>query len=249
MDDTALLRYSRQLLLPAIDIEGQARLSASTVLILGLGGLGTPAALYLAGAGVGTLLLADDDPIDLSNLPRQVLYSEADLGEIKSVAAKARLAAQNSTLSLEALPRLTGAALKEAVTRADLVLDCTDHFAIRDELNRVCLTTGTRWVSAAALRTAGQLMAFDPQDGQSPCYRCLWPELPEQDGDACAEAGVLGPVVGLLGVLQALEAVKWLTGHAPSALGAVLSFEGLSLELSRFTLKRRAQCSACGSKP
>ena len=248
MDDTALLRYSRQLLLPAIDIEGQARLSASTVLILGLGGLGTPAALYLAGAGVGTLLLADDDPIDLSNLPRQVLYSEADLGEIKSVAAKARLAAQNSTLSLEALPRLTGAALKEAVTRADLVLDCTDHFAIRDELNRVCLATGTRWVSAAALRTAGQLMAFDPQDGQSPCYRCLWPELPEQDGDACAEAGVLGPVVGLLGVLQALEAVKWLTGHAPSALGAVLSFEGLSLELSRFTLKRRAQCSACGSK-
>ena len=249
MDDAALLRYSRQLLLPAIDIEGQARLSASTLLMLGLGGLGTPAALYLAGAGVGTLLLADDDPIDLSNLPRQVLYSEADLGEKKSVAAKARLTAQNSTLTLEALPRLTGAALKEAVTRADLVLDCTDHFAIRDELNRVCLETGTRWVSAAALRTAGQLMAFDPQDGQSPCYRCLWPELPEQDGDACAEAGVLGPVVGLLGVLQALEAVKWLTGHAPSALGAVLSFEGLSLELSRFTLKRRAQCSACGSKP
>ena len=118
MDDAALLRYSRQLLLPAIDIEGQARLSASTVLILGLGGLGTPAALYLAGAGVGTLLLADDDPIDLSNLPRQVLYSEADLGEKKSVAAKARLAAQNPTLTLEALPRLTGAALKEAVTRA-----------------------------------------------------------------------------------------------------------------------------------
>lgn len=171
MDDAALLRYSRQLLLPAIDMEGQARLGASTVLILGLGGLGTPAALYLAGAGVGTLLLADDDPIDLSNLPRQVLYSEADLGEKKSVAAKARLAAQNQTLTLEALPQLTGAALREAVNRADLVLDCTDHFAIRDELNGVCLATGTRWVSAAALRTAGQLMAFDPRDEQSPCYR------------------------------------------------------------------------------
>ena len=248
MDDAALLRYSRQILLPAIDLEGQEQLGASTVLVLGLGGLGAPAALYLAGAGVGTLLLADDDPIDLSNLPRQVLYSEADLGEKKSVAAKARLAAQNHAITLEALPRLTGAALREAVTRADLVLDCTDHFAIRDELNEVCLGTGTRWVSAAALRTAGQLMAFDPRDGQSPCYRCLWPELPEQDGDACAEAGVLGPVVGLLGVLQALEAVKWLTGHAPSALGAVLSFEGLSLELHRFALKRRAQCSACGSK-
>ena len=248
MDDAALLRYSRQLLLPAIDMEGQARLGASTVLMLGLGGLGAPAALYLAGAGVGTLLLADDDPIDLSNLPRQVLYSEGDLGEKKSVAAKARLTAQNHAITLEALPRLTGAALREAVTRADLVLDCTDHFAIRDELNGVCLATGTRWVSAAALRTAGQLMAFDPRDGQSPCYRCLWPELPEQDGDACAEAGVLGPVVGLLGVLQALEAVKWLTGHAPSALGAVLSFEGLSLELHRFALKRRAQCSACGRK-
>ena len=248
MDDAALLRYSRQLLLPAIDMEGQARLGASTVLMLGLGGLGAPAALYLAGAGVGTLLLADDDPIDLSNLPRQVLYSEGDLGEKKSVAAKARLAAQNHAITLEALPRLTGAALREAVTRADLVLDCTDHFAIRDELNGVCLATGTRWVSAAALRTAGQLMAFDPRDGQSPCYRCLWPELPEQDGEACAEAGVLGPVVGLLGVLQALEAVKWLTGHAPSALGAVLSFEGLSLELHRFALKRRAQCSACGRK-
>ena len=248
MDDAALLRYSRQLLLPAIDLEGQEQLGASTVLILGLGGLGAPAALYLAGAGVGTLLLADDDPIDLSNLPRQVLYSEGDLGEKKSVAAKARLTAQNHAITLEALPRLTGAALREAVTRADLVLDCTDHFAIRDELNEVCLGTGTRWVSAAALRTAGQLMAFDPRDGQSPCYRCLWPELPEQDGDACAEAGVLGPVVGLLGVLQALEAVKWLTGHAPSALGAVLSFEGLSLELHRFALKRRAQCSACGRK-
>ena len=248
MDDAALLRYSRQILLPAIDLEGQEQLGASTVLVLGLGGLGAPAALYLAGAGVGTLLLADDDPIDLSNLPRQVLYSEGDLGEKKSVAAKARLTAQNHSITLEALPRLTGAALREAVTRADLVLDCTDHFAIRDELNGVCLATGTRWVSAAALRTAGQLMAFDPRDGQSPCYRCLWPELPEQDGDACAEAGVLGPVVGLLGVLQALEAVKWLTGHAPSALGAVLSFEGLSLELHRFALKRRAQCSACGRK-
>lgn len=248
MDDAALLRYSRQLLLPAIDMEGQARLGASTVLMLGLGGLGAPAALYLAGAGVGTLLLADDDSIDLSNLPRQVLYSEADLGKKKSVAAKARLAAQNHTLNLEALPRLTGTALREAVTRADLVLDCTDHLAIRDELNGVCLATGTRWVSAAALRTAGQLMAFDPRDGQSPCYRCLWPELPEQDGDACAEAGVLGPVVGLLGVLQALEAVKWLTGHAPSALGAVLSFEGLSLELHRFALKRHAQCPACGGR-
>ena len=248
MDDAALLRYSRQILLPAIDLEGQEQLGASTVLVLGLGGLGAPAALYLAGAGVGTLLLADDDPIDLSNLPRQVLYSEGDLGEKKSVAAKARLTAQNHAITLEALPRLTGAALREAVTRADLVLDCTDHFAIRDELNEVCLGTGTRWVSAAALRTAGQLMAFDPRDGQSPCYRCLWPELPEQDGDACAEAGVLGPVVGLLGVLQALEAVKWLTGHAPSALGAVLSFEGLSLELHRFALKRRAQCSACGRK-
>ena len=248
MDDAALLRYSRQILLPAIDLEGQEQLGASTVLVLGLGGLGAPAALYLAGAGVGTLLLADDDPIDLSNLPRQVLYSEGDLGEKKSVAAKARLTAQNHAITLEALPRLTGAALREAVTRADLVLDCTDHFAIRDELNGVCLATGTRWVSAAALRTAGQLMAFDPRDGQSPCYRCLWPELPEQDGDACAEAGVLGPVVGLLGVLQALEAVKWLTGHAPSALGAVLSFEGLSLELHRFALKRRAPCSACGRK-
>ena len=248
MDDAALLRYSRQILLPAIDLEGQEQLGASTVLVLGLGGLGAPAALYLAGAGVGTLLLADDDPIDLSNLPRQVLYSEGDLGEKKSVAAKARLTAQNHAITLEALPRLTGAALREAVTRADLVLDCTDHFAIRDELNGVCLATGTRWVSAAALRTAGQLMAFDPRDGQSPCYRCLWPELPEQDGEACAEAGVLGPVVGLLGVLQALEAVKWLTGHAPSALGAVLSFEGLSLELHRFALKRRAQCSACGRK-
>lgn len=248
MDDAALLRYSRQILLPAIDLEGQEQLGASTVLVLGLGGLGAPAALYLAGAGVGTLLLADDDPIDLSNLPRQVLYSEGDLGEKKSVAAKARLTAQNHAITLEALPRLTGAALREAVTRADLVLDCTDHFAIRDELNGVCLATGTRWVSAAALRTAGQLMAFDPRDGQSPCYRCLWPELPEQDGDACAEAGVLGPVVGLLGVLQALEALKWLTGHAPSALGAVLSFEGLSLELHRFALKRRAQCSACGRK-
>jgi molybdopterin/thiamine biosynthesis adenylyltransferase len=248
MDDAALLRYSRQILLPAIDLEGQEQLGASTVLVLGLGGLGAPAALYLAGAGVGTLLLADDDPIDLSNLPRQVLYSEGDLGEKKSVAAKARLTAQNHAITLEALPRLTGAALREAVTRADLVLDCTDHFAIRDELNGVCLATGTRWVSAAALRTAGQLMAFDPRDGQSPCYRCLWPELPEQDGDACAEAGVLGPVVGLLGVLQALEAVKWLTGHTPSSLGAVLSFEGLSLELHRFALKRRAQCSACGSK-
>lgn len=249
MDDAALLRYSRQILLPALDLEGQALLRRSTVLLVGLGGLGAPAALYLAGAGCGTLLLADGDEVDLSNLPRQVLYDEADLGKGKAEAAVRHLKARNGTVQYEALAALHGDALTAAVTRADLVLDCTDHFASRSAINDACLATGTPWLSAAALRTSGQLMGFDPQDPTSPCYRCLWPEAPAQEEDACAVAGVLGPVVGTLGLLQALEAIKWLSGNPRSCLGQVLSFEGLTLEMSRFTLPRRPHCPACSTAP
>ncbi len=247
MDDAALLRYSRQILLPALDLDGQELLRRATVLLVGLGGLGAPAALYLAGAGCGTLLLADGDEVDLSNLPRQVLYEEADLSQSKAASAVRHLQARNSAVQYEALPALHGEGLIAAVARADLVLDCTDNFTSRSAINDACLLTETPWLSAAALRTAGQLMGFDPRDAQSPCYRCLWPEPPAQEEDACAVAGVLGPVVGTLGLLQALEAVKWLSGNPRSALGKVLSFEGLTLEMSTFTLPRRPHCPACGS--
>ena len=206
MDDQALLRYSRQIMLPELGIEGQQRLHGSHALIVGLGGLGSPAAMYLAAAGIGTLALNDDDQVDLSNLQRQILHTSERIGVDKTRSAKMGLNALNPDTSLVLHSgRLSGDALHAAVQAADVVLDCSDNFDTRFALNRACREAQTPLVSGAAIRWDAQITVFDSRPG-SPCYRCLYP----QDGEEelrCSENGVIAPLVGIIGALLALEAI------------------------------------------
>ncbi len=211
MNDRDFMRYSRQILLDDIALDGQQKLLDSQVLIIGLGGLGTPAALYLAGAGVGTLVLADDDDVHLSNLQRQILFTTEDINSPKSQVSQQRLTQLNPDIQLTALQqRLTGEALKDAVARADVVLDCTDNMATRQEINAACVALNTPLITASAVGFGGQLMVLTPPWEQG-CYRCLWPDNQEPERN-CRTAGVVGPVVGVMGTLQALEAIKLLSG-------------------------------------
>lgn len=246
LDNADLERYSRQLLVPDVDIAGQEALAAATVLLVGLGGLGCPAALYLAAAGVGTLRLADGDRVELSNLQRQVAHTEAGLGDNKAESAARAVRAINHGVEVEVLARhLDADSMGAAVRGADLVLDASDRFATRYALNRVCVAAGVPLLSAAAIRMEGQLALFDTARG-GPCYRCLYPEAAVDDSHlACAESGVLGPVVGVLGSLQALEAIKFLTGMQQSLSGAVLMLDLRSLSVQRLALARRRDCPDC----
>lgn len=249
MNDEALLRYSRQIMLEQIDIVGQERLLAGHALIIGAGGLGSPVALYLAAAGVGRLTLADDDVVELSNLQRQIAHGEADIGRNKAESATESARALNSACRIEALGRrLDGAALFDAASAADVVLDCTDRFSSRYAINRACLAARVPLVSGAAIRFSGQLAVFDPRDAQSPCYACLYP--PPADGEPlddelrCAENGVVAPLVGLIGTFQALEAIKLLSGAGTPHRG-LSTFDGLSGEWRRFNVPRDPACPVC----
>lgn len=246
MDDSQLLRYSRQIMLPQFDIAGQERLLASRVLILGLGGLGSPVALYLAAAGVGSLLLLDDDVVDHSNLQRQILHGSADLGRTKTASAADRLRSLNPDIDLELIDRrLAPEALAEAVARVDLAVEGSDNLGARYALNQACLQHGRPWVSAAAIRFEAQLTSFDPRDPDSPCYRCLWPDA-EELAENCAENGVIAPLVGVIGALQALEAIKLLTGVGSPLVGRIQTFDALSTQWQEFRLRRRHDCADCG---
>ena len=248
MDDEALLRYSRQILLPQIDIAGQQRLLDSRVLIVGLGGLGAPVALYLAAAGVGTLLLADDDQVDLTNLQRQIIHHSSSVGQHKVDSAAERLLALNPHVECRKLPEaLAGDSLRAAVAEVDLVLDCSDNFATRQAVNAACFALGKPLVSGAAIRLEGQLSVFDPRDRQSPCYQCLY-----GDGDdialSCSEAGVLGPLVGLVGSLQALEALKLLAGFGKPLIGRLLLVDALDSRFREMRVRRDPACRCCGGR-
>ncbi len=246
LDDERLLRYSRQIMLPEFGVEAQERLLASTALIVGMGGLGSPAALYLAAAGVGRLVLADPDRVELSNLQRQILHGMDDAGRPKVDSARDRLAALNPDVHIDILPvALEGKALEDAVREADVVLDCSDNFRTRFEVNRACLARKRPLVSGAAIRFEGQLAVFDPRDPESPCYRCLYREQGEAE-ETCAENGILSPVVGVIGSLQALEALRLLAGLGTPAAGRLLVFDGLHLELRMLRLPRDPECPACG---
>lgn len=249
MNDQALLRYSRQIMLEQIDIAGQERLLAGHALVVGAGGLGSPVALYLAAAGVGRLTLADDDVVELSNLQRQVAHGEADLGRNKAESAAEAARALNPGCRIEALTRrLDGAALADAVAAADVVLDCTDRFSSRYAINRACLAARVPLVSGAAIRFSGQLAVFDSRDAASPCYACLYP--PGEGGEhaddelRCAENGVVAPLVGLIGTFQALEALKLVSGAGTPHRG-LSTFDGLSGEWRRFNVPRDPACPAC----
>ncbi|OWY40820.1 molybdopterin-synthase adenylyltransferase MoeB [Xenophilus sp. AP218F] len=248
LDDQALLRYSRHILLPQIDIEGQRRLLAARALIVGAGGLGSPAALYLASAGVGRLTIVDDDTVELSNLQRQIAHDTASLKQGKAESAARRMRALNPAIEVRPLAeRLEGERLMAEAAAHDLVLDCSDNFATRHAVNRACVRAGVPLVSGAAVRFDGQLAVFDSRDAASPCYHCLFPEEGEAGDGPCATFGVLSPLVGVIGSLQAVEAVKLLAGIAPP-LGRLTLYDALSGAFRQIRVPRDQGCPVCGEK-
>ena len=247
MDDAQLLRYSRHILLDEIGIEAQQRLLAATVLVLGAGGLGSPAALYLAAAGVGTLLLADSDTVDATNLQRQILHRESSIGQPKVLSGRRALNELNPGVEVIALgDRLQGAALASAVARCDVALDCTDSFATRHALNRACVRHRVPLVSGAAIRFDGQLAVFDARRADSPCYHCLFPETDEVDAVQCATMGVFAPLTGIIGTMQAAEALKLAGGFGEPAVGRLQMLDALTMRWTEVRVPRDPGCPVCG---
>jgi len=247
LTDSELLRYSRQILLQHVDIEGQLRLKASRVLIVGLGGLGSPVALYLAAAGVGELHLADFDTVDVTNLQRQIIHDSHSVGKSKVDSAIERLSAINPEVTLIAhRSALDADSLAAAVDAVDLVLDCSDNFGTREAVNAACVAALKPLVSGAAIRLEGQLSVFDPRRADSPCYHCLYGHGNETEL-TCSEAGVIGPLVGLVGSLQALEALKLLAGFGEPMVGRLLLVDALTSRFRELRVKRDPGCSVCGT--
>jgi adenylyltransferase/sulfurtransferase len=246
MDDELLLRYSRQIMLPQIDVEGQQRLLDARVLIFGLGGLGSPVAMYLAASGVGSLTLCDPDAVDLTNLQRQLLHSTDRLGEPKVDSAAQTLSALNPGVKLDILNRIhTGDELDELVTQADVVVDATDNLKSRLEINRACVHTKTPLVSAAAIRWEGQISVFDFRDSLSPCYHCLYGDRDEVE-QTCSENGVMAPVVGILGSMQAVEVIKLVTAAGQSLVGHLVFLDALTMQWQSVHIRKNPNCTVCG---
>ncbi|MFT6914074.1 MAG: molybdopterin/thiamine biosynthesis adenylyltransferase [Motiliproteus sp.] len=249
MDDQQLLRYSRQIMLPEVDIGGQDALLAARVLVIGLGGLGSPVALYLAAAGVGQLVLSDFDSVDLSNLQRQVVHRHADIGRPKVESARDQILALNPGIGVMTLnQRLEGEALLEQVRQADVVVDCSDNFASRFAINSACVRERTPLVSGAAIRLEGQVSVFDSRNPSSPCYRCLFPDGGDDAALTCANSGVIAPLVGMIGSTQALETLKVLTGFGTSLVGRLLLLDARHLEWRSLNLARDPECPECGCR-
>ena len=247
MKDEQLLRYSRQIMLPEMDIAGQQKLIDATVLIVGMGGLGCPAAMYLVAAGVGHLVIADDDVVELTNLQRQVAHSQSMIGEPKVVSAQQTLLGLNPDLKITALQmRLEGANLSEAVSQADLVVDACDNYTTRFAINSACIEHEKPLVSGAAIRMEGQVAVFDSRSPTSPCYQCLYSQRDDEDA-SCSENGVIAPLVGIIGAVQAMEAIKRLTGIGESLTGRLLLLDASTLQWREMRLPRDSNCGACGS--
>ena len=247
MNDEQLLRYSRQIALPVIGIEGQERLLQSHVLIIGVGGLGSPTAMYLAAAGVGRLTLVDFDKVDLTNLQRQIIHDTAGIGRNKTDSARERLHALNPDCHVTTLCRqLQGQELADHVAAADVVIDCSDNFATRFAVNDACVSRGTPLVSGAAIRMEGQVAVFSGLRG-TPCYRCLYPEETQLD-DTCSANGVLAPLVGIIGSIQATEAIKLLTGAGTTLSGQLLLCDALHMEWRSLAVRADPECPVCGDR-
>lgn len=247
MDDQQLLRYSRHILLPEIGIEGQQHLLDAKALIIGLGGLGSPAALYLAAAGVGQLTLCDHDTVDFSNLQRQIIHRTASVGQPKVASASVALRDINPEVECIELPiRADEAQLRDLVAQADVVLDCSDNFATRYAVNRVCLTLRKPLVSGAAIQFDGQVSVFDFRRPDAPCYNCLFPEDSQAAELRCATTGVFAPLVGLIGTLQAAETLKLLMGIEHGLSGKLLTVNALDMHIMRSALSKDPACRACG---
>ena len=248
MNDEQLLRYSRQIMLEGFDYEGQQRLLDSKVLVVGLGGLGSPVAMYLAAAGVGELWLADYDHVELGNLQRQIVHSMEDIGRPKVISAAATIGAINPDVRIEVIiDKLTGQLLGDAVSRVDLVIDASDNFATRFEVNRACVAMKKPLVSGAAIRSEGQVIVFDPRNEHSPCYRCLYDDSAPDSNLSCSESGVLSPLVGVIGSLQAMEAIKLLANFGDNLIGQLLVLDGKTMEWRKLTVVRDKTCPVCAA--
>ncbi|MFY8327163.1 HesA/MoeB/ThiF family protein [Pseudoalteromonas sp. ZZD1] len=245
LSDKEQLRYSRHLMLKEVGLEGQLKLKSAHVVVVGAGGLGSPALLYLAASGVGELTLLDDDKVELSNLQRQVLYKVNHLGQAKVSAAGKVLGSLNSQITVNTVEQqLTEQNAEQVFTGATLVLDCSDNFTTRYTVNRFCLKVGVPLISGAAIASEGQLMCFDFRKADSPCYGCLFPEQPIEQALNCDNAGVLSPLLGVIGSMQALLAINLILGHHEGS--QFVRFDGLSLTQQQFKLTKAAQCTECG---
>jgi len=248
LTDEQLLRYNRQILLNDFDVSGQERLLASRVLVVGLGGIGCPAALYLAAAGVGELILADGDVVELSNLQRQIAHTESDIGINKAVSAAAKITALNPDISLRVIEDyLSAENLPAALENVDLVLDATDSYPIRFALNLACIAARVPLVSGAAVRSEGQVAVFDPARG-GPCYRCLYSETDDDSALSCSESGVLAPVVGVIGSMQAMEAIKLLAGYGDPLRAKLLLIDLRTMDVHKLQLAAKDDCPACADQ-
>ena len=246
MNDDQLLRYSRHILLPEIGIEGQQRIIEGHALVIGAGGLGSPAALYLATAGVGTITIADGDTVDLTNLQRQILHPQDSVGQAKAASARDTIARYNAEVKVVALEeRIEGARLDALVAEADVVLDCCDNFATRHAVNRACVKLNKPLVSGAAIRFDGQVSVFDLRDAAAPCYHCLFPEGQDVEELRCAVTGVFAPITGIIGAVQAAEALKLLANAGDSLNGRLLLLDGLSMEWRSINIRKDAGCAVC----
>jgi adenylyltransferase/sulfurtransferase len=249
MDDAQLLRYSRHILLAELGPDAQAKFAAARALVVGVGGLGNPAAHYLAAAGIGELVLCDADHVDLTNLQRQTLYATADIGQPKVVAAASRLAAVNPEVRVTPIAARVGTGeLAPLVARADVVLDCCDNFATRHAVNRACVAAAKPLVSGAAIRFDGQLAVFDPRDRASPCYHCLFGEGDELEETRCATMGVFAPLVGIIGAAQAAEALKLIAGAGETLAGRLLLLDALTMQWRDVRVPRDPACAVCGAR-
>jgi molybdopterin/thiamine biosynthesis adenylyltransferase len=244
MNDQQLLRYSRQIMLPDIDIEGQEKLLAAKVLVVGLGGLGSPVAMYLASAGVGHLILADFDKVDLSNLQRQIAHTTHRIGENKAQSAAKTLRELNPDIQITCIEKMLDTeSLLEQVKQVSVVVDCTDNFQTRFAINAACVAAKIPLVSGAAIRLEGQITVFDARDEKSPCYRCLYEE--SADDLTCIANGVLAPLVGVIGSMQALEAIKLIVGFRSNLAGRLLLFDAKHTEWREIKLTKDSHCPVC----
>jgi len=250
MNDQQLLRYARHILLDELGIEGQEAFLGARALVVGAGGLGSPAAMYLASAGVGHIVLADDDTVELSNLQRQLLHTTDRLGQSKVASGRATLAALNPGIHVQVIERrLVDDELDEQVAAADVVLDCSDNFATRHQINRACVRHHKPLVSGAAIRFDGQVGVFDLRDPAAPCYHCLFPEEADDVEEAnCATMGVFSPLVGIIGSMQAAEALKVLAGLGTSLSGRLLHLDVLTMQWRSMNVPRDHECAVCATR-
>ena len=249
MNDDQLLRYSRHILLPQLGIEGQEKFRRAHALVVGAGGLGSPVALYLAAAGVGTLTICDGDAVDITNLQRQIVHRSDAIGVSKAESARQTLATINPEVEVNALAeRVTGARLEELVAGSGIVLDCSDNFATRHAINRACVAHRKPLVSGAGVRFDGQVAVFDLREAQSPCYHCLFPEHGDNEDMRCAVMGVFAPLVGIIGATQAAEALKLIAGIGESLNGRLLLLDSLAMEWRTVRLERDPACAVCGER-